>query len=216
MPMTKSGHRRASSIYLLYHCRMRLPWLLAILLAVVCGTLLVRIGDERRRDKDSLAKARDESAEFRGEFFKTQAALADVDKDRAAQAATLQQLATHVAQKAAADLDQQKLMDDLRKKLDAKEGDVSSGGGIVTVHLESEVLFASGEAELSKQGKEVLARVGDVLKPLKDKQNSSSAGTPTTHPSTPRVFPRIGNCRRRAPSTSSTFSPTPSVSIRRS
>ena len=149
---------------------MRLPWLLAILLAVVCGTLLVRIGDERRRDKDSLAKARDESAEFRGEFFKTQAALADVDKDRAAQAATLQQLATHVAQKAAADLDQQKLMDDLRKKLDTKEGDVSSGGGIVTVHLESEVLFASGEAELSKQGKEVLARVGDVLKPLKDKQ----------------------------------------------
>ncbi len=149
---------------------MRLPWLLAILLAVVCGTLLVRIGDERRRDKDNLAKARDESAEFRGAFFKTQATLSDIDKDRAAQAATLQQLATHVAQKAAADLDQQKLMDDLRKKLDAKEGDVSSGGGIVTVHLESEVLFASGEAELSRRGKEVLARVGDVLKPLKDKQ----------------------------------------------
>jgi chemotaxis protein MotB len=149
---------------------MRLPWLLAILLAVLCGTLLVRIGDQRRRDKDSLAKARDESAEFRGAFFKTQAVLSDIDKDRAAQAATLQQLATHVAEKAAADLDQQKLMDDLRKKLDAKEGDVSSGGGIVTVHLESEVLFASGEAELSKRGKEVLARVGDVLKPLVDKQ----------------------------------------------
>ena len=61
-------------------------------------------------------------------------------------------------------------MDDLRKKLDAKEGDVSSSGGIVTVHLESEILFPSGEAELSKRGKEVLARVGDVLKPLKDKQ----------------------------------------------
>ncbi|HEY2743501.1 MAG TPA: OmpA family protein [Polyangia bacterium] len=149
---------------------MRLPWLLALLLAILCGTLLVRIGDQRRRDKDSLAKARDESAEFRGAFFKTQAALSDVDKDRAAQAATLQQLATHVSQKAAADLDQQKLMDDLRKKLDAKEGDVSSGGGIVTVHLESEVLFPSGEAELSKRGKEVLARVGDVFKPLKDKQ----------------------------------------------
>jgi chemotaxis protein MotB len=149
---------------------MRLPWLLAILLAVLCATLLVRIGDQRRRDKDSLAKARDESAEFRGAFFKTQAELSDVDKDRAAQAATLQQLATHVAQKAAADLDQQKLMDDLRKKLDAKDGDVSAGGGIVTVHLESEVLFASGEAELSKRGREVLGRVGDVFKPLKDKQ----------------------------------------------
>src|SRR5258707_864586 len=32
-PMTKSGHRRASSIQLLYHSRMRLPWLLAILVA---------------------------------------------------------------------------------------------------------------------------------------------------------------------------------------
>jgi chemotaxis protein MotB len=149
---------------------MRLPWLLAILLAVICATLLVHIGDQRRRDRDNLARARDEAAEFRGDYFKQQATLADVDKDRAAQAATLQQLATHVSQKAAADLDQQKLMDDLRKKLDAKEGDVSSGGGIVTVHLESEILFASGEAELSKRGKELLARVGDVLKPLENKQ----------------------------------------------
>jgi len=149
---------------------MRLPWLLAILLAVLCATLLVRIGEQRNRDHDDLAKARDEAAEFRGAYFKTQASLADVDKERASTAATLQQLATHVAEKAAADVDQQKLMDDLRKKLDAKEGDVSSKNGIVTVHLESEILFPSCEAELSKRGKEVLARVGDVLKPLADKQ----------------------------------------------
>jgi len=149
---------------------MRLPWLLALLLAVLCATLLIHIGDQRRRDKDNLARARDESAEFRGAYFKEQAALADVDKERAAQAATLSQLAQHVSQKAAADLDQEKLMDDLRKKLEAKEGDVSSSGGIVTVHLESEILFPSGESDLSKHGKEVLARVGDVLKPLKDKQ----------------------------------------------
>lgn len=149
---------------------MRLPWLLAILLLILCVTLLIRVGDQRRRDKDNLARARDESAEFRGAYFKEQATLADLDKERAAQAATLQALATHVSQKAAADLDQQKLMEDLRKKLDAKEGDVSSKGGVVTVHLESEILFPSGEAELSKHGKEVLARVGDVLKPLSDKQ----------------------------------------------
>jgi chemotaxis protein MotB len=149
---------------------MRLPWLLAILLAVVCITLLVRIGEMRRRDRDNVAQARDEAAEFRQSYFRTQAVLADVDKERAAQAATLQQLATHVSKQAAADVDQQKLMDDLKKKLDAKEGDVSAGGGIVTVHLENEILFASGEAELSKRGKEVLARVGDVFKSLKDKQ----------------------------------------------
>jgi chemotaxis protein MotB len=83
---------------------------------------------------------------------------------------TLQQLASHVSQKAAEDLEQQKLIDELKKKIDAKEGDVSSANQIVTVHLADEILFASGEAELSKHGKEVLSRVGDVLKELKDKQ----------------------------------------------
>jgi flagellar motor protein MotB len=155
---------------LLYHQLVRLPWLLAILLAVLCATLLVRVGEQHHRDRDDVTKARDEAAEFRGAYFKTQAVLADVDKERASTAATLQQLATHVAEKAAADVDQQKLMDELRQKLDAKEGDVSSRNGIVTVHLESEILFPSGEAELSKRGKEVLARVGDVLKPLSEKQ----------------------------------------------
>jgi chemotaxis protein MotB len=155
---------------LLYHCRMRLPWLLAILLAVVCATLLVRIGELRRHDKDSLARSRDEAAEFRQAYFRVQAMLADVDRERASTAATLQELATHVAKKAASDVDQQKLMDDLRKKLDSKEGDVSSGGGVVTVHLSDEILFASGEADLSKRGKDVLGRLGDVFKSMKDKQ----------------------------------------------
>ena len=149
---------------------MRLPWLLAVLLAVIVATLLVRVGEERRRDQDLLARARDEAAEFRHAFFKGQAALSDVDRERASQAATLEQLATHVAERAAADLDQQKLMADLKKKLDARDGDVTAGAGIVTVHLADEILFASGEAELSKHGKEVLGRLGDVLKPLADKQ----------------------------------------------
>jgi flagellar motor protein MotB len=147
-----------------------LPWLVAAFVAVVAGTLAVDGADERRRTHDDLAKARDEAAEFRQGYFKAQAAIEDVDRERASQAATLQQLATHVSEKAAADVDQQKLMDDLKKKIDAKEGDVSAANQIVTVHLSDEILFASGEAELSKHGKEVLTRVGDVLKPLTDKQ----------------------------------------------
>ena len=47
---------------------------------------------------------------------------------------------------------------------------MSAANQIVTVHLADEILFGSGEAELSKHGKEVLTRVGDVLKPLTDKQ----------------------------------------------
>jgi chemotaxis protein MotB len=149
---------------------MRLPWLIAVLLAVLCLTLLLADGEEGHARRAELARARDQAAEFRHDYFRAQALLGDVDKDRAAQAATVQQLAAHVSQRAVADLQQQKLMDELKQKLDAKEGDVSSGGGIVTVHVADEILFASGEAELSKRGHEVLGKIGDVLKPLADKQ----------------------------------------------
>ncbi|HEX4462768.1 MAG TPA: OmpA family protein [Polyangia bacterium] len=156
---------------------MRLPWLLTLLMAVLCATVLLSGKETRHKSRADLARARDEAAEFRERYFSSQAQLADVDSERASTAATLQQLATHVSQKAAADLDQkakqdeqQKLMDDLRKRIDAKEGEVSSGAGVVTVRLADEILFPSGEAELSKHGKEVLGRLGDVLKPLTDKQ----------------------------------------------
>jgi len=154
----------------LYHLLMRLPWLIAVLLAILCLVLLLAGGETKHLARADLARARDEAAEFRRDYFRAQALLSDVDKDRAAQAATLQQLATHVSERAVADLAQQKLIDDLKKKIDVKEGDVSSGGGIVTVRLADEILFASGEAELSKRGREVLGRVGDILKPLTDKQ----------------------------------------------
>jgi chemotaxis protein MotB len=140
------------------------------LVAVLAATLAVDDADERSSARSDLAKARDEAAEFRQGYFKSQAQLADLDQERASQAATLQQLATHVSQKAAADVDQERLVDELKKKLNQAEGEVTSANQIVTVHLSDEILFPSGEAELSKHGKEVLSRVGDVLKPLADKQ----------------------------------------------
>ena len=156
---------------------MRLPWLLTLLLAVVCATVVLSGKEARHKGRAEVARARDEAAEFRQSYFRAQALLNEVDSDRASTAATLQQLATHVSEKAAADLDQkqhideqQRLMDELRKRIDAKEGEVSSGAGVVTVRLADEILFSSGEAELSKHGEEVLGRVGDVLKPLTDKQ----------------------------------------------
>jgi chemotaxis protein MotB len=158
---------------------MRLPWLLTLLLAVVCATVVLSGKEARHKGRAEVARARDEAAEFRQSYFRAQALLNEVDSDRASTAATLQQLATHVSEKAAADLDQkqhldeqQRLMDELRKRVDAKEGEVSltGGAGVVTVRLADEILFSSGEAELSRHGKEVLGRVGDVLKPLTDKQ----------------------------------------------
>ena len=98
---------------------------------------------ERRRDKDNLAQARaTKAAEFRGGYFKEQGELADVDKDRAAQAATLAAAGhARLGEGGAPISTRQKLMEDLRKKLAAAEGDVSRRARMVTVHLESEILF---------------------------------------------------------------------------
>ena len=92
-----------------------LPWLVAILVAVVAATFAVDDADEHHRARAEITRARDEAAEFRQAYFKSQALMADVDRERGEQAATLQQLATHVSERAAADLDQQKLMEQLRE-----------------------------------------------------------------------------------------------------
>src|SRR6185436_5747242 len=63
-----------------------------------------------------------------------------------------------------------KLITDLKAKLDEKDGDVSQDGQRISVNFVDEILFPSGEATLSAHGKEVLAKVGGVLKDLKEQQ----------------------------------------------
>src|SRR5581483_4299768 len=63
-----------------------------------------------------------------------------------------------------------KVLAELRAKLDSKEGDVSSDASHITVNLVDQILFKSGDADLSPRGKEVLSKVGGVLKGLTDKQ----------------------------------------------
>jgi chemotaxis protein MotB len=148
-----------------------LPWLLVILLAVLCAAMWAEHGDEQRQSRGELAKARDEAAEFRHSFFKEQATLEAVDREREQKDALAKTLQERVAAHSAADAEQQRLMEALSKKLSEAEGDVERDANqVVTVNLHDEILFKSGEADLSPKGKEVLTRVGDVLKPLQDKQ----------------------------------------------
>jgi chemotaxis protein MotB len=64
-------------------------------------------------------------------------------------------------------------------KSEIAKGDImlSQGGGKLRVDLVDKVLFDSGEAQISKRGEEVLARVGAVLAQIDDKQIQVSGHT---------------------------------------
>jgi chemotaxis protein MotB len=90
------------------------------------------------------------------------------ERDQASQAKT--QLVQKVA---AQDLTKQaddKLISDLRAKLDTHDGDVSQDANRISVNLVDQILFKSGDANISPRGKKVLDQVGAVLKGLANKQ----------------------------------------------
>jgi chemotaxis protein MotB len=64
-------------------------------------------------------------------------------------------------------------------KAEIEQGNVrlSEAGGKIKVDVVNEILFPEGEAAISKQGEEVLARVGKVLAKMKDKQIQVSGHT---------------------------------------
>ncbi|MDA1259896.1 MAG: OmpA family protein [Planctomycetota bacterium] len=55
-------------------------------------------------------------------------------------------------------------MDSLSTALQGTNIDIGRRGGFIVLGIDSELTFASGKAELSKQGRDTLTRVGDVLK----------------------------------------------------
>ena len=74
--------------------------------------------------------------------------------------------------------------------------------GRMVVVLASDVLFASGSATLSKDGKAAIAEVGQAARLHPATGSSRSRATPTTCPSPPRSTPPTGSSPPRAPSTS--------------
>jgi chemotaxis protein MotB len=125
---------------------------------------------------------------MRRNLFVAQDKLSSTEKKANSEASEAAALRRAVVSQSAEKETQDKLLADLRAKLDAKEGDVSSEGALVTVNLVDEVLFKSGDANLAPRGKEVLAKVGDVLKKLTDKQILIGGHTDTVPIHTPQ-FP---------------------------
>jgi chemotaxis protein MotB len=150
--------------------RRALPWLLFALSGGLGAALYGRNLDERQRQHRALSQARDESAELRHELFRTQAHLTASEKERKTKSTVADALEGALVKKSAESETSTKLIASLKAQLDAKDGEVSAQDNRITVNLVDEILFPSGEAELQPKGKQVLSRVGGVLKGLTDKQ----------------------------------------------
>ena len=147
-----------------------LPWLLFLLTGAGLAAVLFNGTEDRSHLRADLKTARDEAADFRKSLFVAQDKLFKSEHDKAQEAseaaALRRELVNHGAEKEATD----RVIADLRAKLDTKDGDVSSDAKNISVNLVDQILFKSGDADLSPRGKEVLAKLGGVLKNLSDKQ----------------------------------------------
>jgi chemotaxis protein MotB len=140
-----------------------LPWLLFGLAGAGAVTLLIKDMAAQQDLHHQVAAARDESGDLRKQLFVAQDKLSTAESARAKTAATAAQL-----QEKASTND--KLINELKSQLDAKDGDVSADKGSISVNLVDQILFKSGEADISPRGKQVLSKVGGVLKGITDKQ----------------------------------------------
>jgi chemotaxis protein MotB len=124
--------------------------------------------------KDALEESRKMATEkieaLEGEKTALAAAKAELSKDVEAKTDELAQL------KGTYDKLEDKMKDEIAK------GDIqlSQSGGKLRVDLVDKVLFDSGEAQISKRGEGVLARVGAVLAAMDDKQIQVSGHTDKT------------------------------------
>jgi chemotaxis protein MotB len=92
----------------------------------------------------------------------------DADAARAAQAelqqkdAQLKQAQADLVRSTAANTEDQKLLDQLKQQLGGAE--VKGAAGEITVTMVDKILFKSGEAALTPEGEQLLAKLGGVLK----------------------------------------------------
>jgi chemotaxis protein MotB len=148
----------------------RLPWLLFFLACSVVAALVATRLEERLDAQSDLMAARDErdmAQQQRASLARqlvSAHALVRV-KDEAASDLLHRTTTQLIAQQ-----ENEKIIRELRGKINDQDGEVSVEANRVRVDLVDRILFRSGDAELSLGGMKVLARVGSVLKTLDDKQ----------------------------------------------
>jgi len=166
----------------------RLPWILLVLvvLAAAGGAyFLLRQLDAARGE---AAASANKILDIQDKLDKERAAKAELDQQRERLEAekkdllALKEELSKSVQSKDEELSKLKgTYDELQDKMKAEiaKGDIqlTNAGGRLKVDLIDKVLFDSGEADISKRGEEVLARVGAVLARMEDKQIQVSGHT---------------------------------------
>jgi chemotaxis protein MotB len=167
------------------------PWvLLFLVIAGACGGsawLYDKLGETRVAATAAAGKAAEAESARAAQAERAQkleAEKAELLADKAALAAAKEELSRDVEAKSGELAELKGTADKLQDKMKAEiaKGDIllSQGGGKLRVDLVDKVLFDSGEAQISKRGEEVLARVGTVLAQIEDKQIQVSGHTDDT------------------------------------
>jgi chemotaxis protein MotB len=170
------------------------PWVLLVIVVGLAGALGY-FGYEAYSAQRSAREAAQRLSE------ELDVKVAELDATRAGQAERLRQLeeqgqnlaseraalAAQVQEKDAQLAALQATYSSLEEKMksEIKDGEIrlTHANGRLQVDLVDKVLFASGEAELSKRGEEVLTRLGAVLVDVKDRKIQVSGHTDDSPPS---------------------------------
>lgn len=124
----------------------------AIALGAVAAYLLWERSDAQHRLNESAGKIQN----LEQELARVQADVGKVSKEKAEELARLRQAHDEMAKT-------------LREEIQSGEVTITRLADRLTVKVLDRVLFASGDAEISAEGKKVLARVGKVLTGTHDK-----------------------------------------------
>jgi chemotaxis protein MotB len=159
----------------------RAPWYLTMLTILGAGGGYVWMNDQAGKDRQAAAEAKVKAdaaetkrAELAPKIEKLEAEKAELvtakeelERNVEAKTGELEQL------KGTADKLQAQMKDEIAK------GDIrlSESGGRLRVDLVDKILFESGEAQISKRGESVLAKVGAVLAQVDDKTIQVSGHT---------------------------------------
>ena len=164
------------------------PWMLVGLLGAVGAGGGYHFYNELQRAKSETRTATEKAAASVAAATAAQKELIDkvekLEGEKAELATAKEELSKEVEAKSGELAELKGTYDKLEDKMkdEIAKGDISlsQDGGRLRVGLVDKILFDSGEAEISKRGEEVLARVGAVLAAIDDKQIQVSGHTDRT------------------------------------
>ena len=164
------------------------PWMLVGLLGAVGAGGGYHFYSELQRAKSETRAATEKAAANVAAATAAQKELTDkvekLEGEKAELATAKEELSKEVQAKSGELAELKGTYDKLEDKMkdEIAKGDISlsQDGGRLRVGLVDKILFNSGEAEISKRGEEVLARVGAVLAAIDDKQIQVSGHTDRT------------------------------------